>query len=315
MQANRSCVSSAVGNYIQNDYFTVMSPWIAAARLKTLPAAVAPVLVGSALAYNDGGFHFLPAALCLCFALLIQIGTNYANDYYDFLKGADTAERVGPARMVAAGKIAPRQMFVAMWVVFGGAFAVGCGLLPYGGWPLLIVGVSSIVCGIAYTGGPYPLGYHGWGDVFVFLFFGIVAVGCTYFVQTGYYSMAAFWLSLAPGVLSTNLLVVNNYRDALTDVKAGKRTLAVRFGRPFALVQYGVMLTIACVLVPVGLVLADVAFMPMLVLALLVIPGATQMKALRQAATPKQYNQVLANTAKLLLAHSVLVAALLVVFC
>lgn len=291
----------------------MLNPWILAARMKTLPAAVAPVAVGSALAYSDGGFQLWPATLCLLFALLIQIGTNYANDYYDFVKGADTKERIGPTRMVAAGRISPQRMFAAVWVVFGLAFVVGCGLLPYGGWALLVVGVSSIVCGVAYTGGPYPLGYHGWGDVFVFLFFGLVAVGCTYYVQVGHYSGAALWLSLGPGALSTNLLVVNNYRDAPTDVKAGKRTLAVRFGRGFALAEYGVMVAVACVASPLLMLATDGRYWPMLCLGTLAIMGFREMKALKKAATREAYNQSLANTAKLLLAHSLVASLLLVI--
>lgn len=291
----------------------MLIPWILAARPKTLPAAVAPVAVGSALAYSVGGFQIWPATLCLLFALLIQIGTNYANDYYDYIKGADTKERIGPTRMVAAGRISPRQMFVGVWVVFGLAFIVGCGLLPYGGWPLLIVGISSIVCGVAYTGGPYPLGYHGWGDVFVFLFFGLVAVGCTYFVQTGHYNVVALWLSLGPGALSTNLLVVNNYRDAPTDVKAGKRTLAVRFGRGFALAEYGAMIAVACVISPLLMLATSGRYWPMLLLGLLAIMGHREMKALRNATTREAYNLTLANTAKLLLAHSAVASVLLVI--
>ncbi len=159
--------------------------WLAAARPRTLPAAVAPVLVGSALAWRDGVFDARAAGLCLVFGLLVQIGTNFANDYFDFVKGADTAARVGPRRAVAAGLIAPATMRAAMWAVFAAAFASGLGLIVWGGPWLVVIGVASIVCGIAYTGGPWPLGYHGLGDVFVFVFFGLVAVGATYFVQAG----------------------------------------------------------------------------------------------------------------------------------
>ena len=142
-------------------------------------------MVGTALAWRDGSMDTAAAVLCLGFALLIQIGTNFANDYYDFVKGADTAARVGPRRAVAAGLIAPTTMRRAMWMMFATAFVCGLGLIAWGGPWLLVIGVASILCGIAYTGGPWPLGYHGLGDVFVFLFFGLVAVGATYFVQTG----------------------------------------------------------------------------------------------------------------------------------
>ncbi|HSH93539.1 MAG TPA: 1,4-dihydroxy-2-naphthoate polyprenyltransferase, partial [Roseimicrobium sp.] len=205
--------------------------WAEAARPRTLPAAVAPVLVASALAMRDDLFNAQAALSCLVFALLIQIGTNFANDYYDFIKGADTAERVGPRRAVAAGLVAPAAMKRAMIGVFAVAFLAGLSLLGFGGWPLLLIGVASILCGIAYTGGPYPLGYNGLGDVFVFVFFGLVAVGATYFVQTGLVTGEVLLLGSGIGALATNILVVNNYRDVETDAKAGKRTLAVRFGR------------------------------------------------------------------------------------
>src|SRR5271167_3679867 len=154
--------------------------WISAARPRTLPAAVAPVVVGSALAAHDHRFDAPAACLCLGFALLVQIGTNFANDYYDFVHGADTASRVGPRRAVASGLVAPAVMRRAMAAVFGAAFAVGLGLIHWGGPWMLAVGVASILCGIAYTGGPWPLGYHGFGDVLVFVFFGPVAVAITY---------------------------------------------------------------------------------------------------------------------------------------
>jgi 1,4-dihydroxy-2-naphthoate octaprenyltransferase len=226
--------------------------WLAATRPRTLPAAVAPVLVGTALAWHDG--RWIPAAAlgCLAFALLVQIATNFANDYYDFVKGADTAERVGPRRAVASGLIAPGIMRRAMFITFTAAFAAGLGLLPYGGWPLLVIGIASILSGVAYTGGPYPLGYNGLGDVFVFLFFGLVAVGATYFVQAGM-PVGEVWLAgSAIGLLAANILVTNNLRDADTDVRAGKRTTVVRFGRAFGRAQFALSHAFA-LLVPVVL--------------------------------------------------------------
>ena len=219
--------------------------WFAAARPRTLPAAVAPVLVGSALAAHDGGFNASAALLCLAFALLIQIGTNFANDYYDFMRGADTVHRVGPTRAVAAGLVAPRTMHRAMVLVFSLATIAGLGLLAHGGPWLLAVGVASIACGIGYTGGPYPLGYHGLGDLFVFLFFGLVAVTTTYAVEAGHPSAATLPAAAAVGLLAANILLVNNYRDLETDAAAGKRTLVVRWGRPWARVQYGLCLLAA----------------------------------------------------------------------
>lgn len=221
--------------------------WWSALRPRTLTAAIAPVLVATALAARDGVL-LVPAAVgCLGFALLIQIGTNFANDYFDFVKGADTAERVGPARAVASGWVTPATMRAAMIAVFAVAFMVGLSLLTYGGWPLLLVGVASILCGVAYTGGPYPLGYNGLGDVFVFVFFGLVAVGATYFVQAGVITGEAWMLGAGIGALATNILVVNNYRDADTDQVAGKRTTVVRFGRRFARAQFSVAHVVAIV--------------------------------------------------------------------
>ncbi len=223
--------------------------WMEAARPRTLPAAVAPVIAASALAWQDGVFVAPAAVACLLFALLVQIGTNFANDYFDFIKGADTAERVGPRRAVAAGLVAPATMRRATIWVFALAFLVGLTLLPYGGWRLLVIGLLSIACGVLYTGGPFPLAYHGLGDVFVFVFFGLVAVGATYFVQAGTVSVDAWLIGSAMGALSTAILVVNNYRDIATDRKAGKRTLAVRLGPRWTQVQFALLhlLTVAVI--------------------------------------------------------------------
>ncbi len=228
--------------------------WLEAARPKTLPVAVIPVMVGTALAAAHRSADFGKATICLLFALLVQIGTNFANDYFDYVKGADTAGRVGPRRAVAAGLIAPRAMLRATWLVLGVAFAVGLLLVREGGWILLPIGVGSILCALAYTGGPFPLGYHGLGDVFVFIFFGLVAVGTTFYVQAGGLAPEAISCAAAIGLLAANILVVNNYRDAETDALAGKKTLVVRFGRKFALWQYALSHVVA-LLCPVALLL------------------------------------------------------------
>jgi 1,4-dihydroxy-2-naphthoate octaprenyltransferase len=220
--------------------------WLGAARPRTLPAAVAPVIVGSALAWRARAFDPAAAAICLAFALLVQIGANFANDYYDFVHGADTGKRVGPRRAVAAGLVAPAVMRRAMALTFGLAFAVGLALVAWGGWWLVALGVVSIASAVAYTGGPFPLGYHGLGDLFVFVFFGLVGVGATYYVQAGTVSLAALQAAVAVGLLIVNILVVNNYRDADTDRAAGKRTLVVRFGRRFARWQLAVSHVGAC---------------------------------------------------------------------
>lgn len=285
------------------------STWVGAARPRTLPAAIAPVLAASALAWRDGDFHAPAALACLAFALLIQIGTNFANDYYDFVKGADTAERVGPRRAVAAGLVAPATMRRAMIGVFALAFAVGLTLLGLGGWPLLAVGVASIVCGVAYTGGPYPLGYNGLGDVFVFIFFGLVAVGATYFVQAGVITTDAWIIGTGIGGLAANILVVNNYRDAETDAKAGKRTLVVRFGRRFARTQFigGHALALSALLA-VGAEDWHPAFVTAGA-AVCVIVGWTQSRRLARAATPAELIRLLGQTGMYLGIYAVLLAA------
>ncbi len=282
--------------------------WWEAARPRTLPAAIAPVLVASALAWHDGVFNPIAAATCLVFALLIQIGTNYANDYFDFKKGADTAERVGPRRAVAAGLIAPATMQRVMFLVFAVAFVVGLSLLRFGGWPLLVVGIASIICGVIYTGGPYPLAYHGWGDVFVFVFFGLVAVGATYFVQAGAISGATWACGIGIGALSTNILVVNNYRDIETDRKAGKRTLVVRWGPGFAQTQFAVAhLTMVGVVICLGMA-GTVALTWSIALTVLFFGiGLRQLFRLRGANTPTALIELLGTTGRYL----ALVAALL----
>lgn len=181
----------------------------------------------------------------MCFAILIQIGTNFANDYYDYLKGADTDERMGPARAVASGWISPKAMRLATGLVMLAAFLTGCLLIPIGGWWLLIIGVLSVTCGVAYTGGPYPLGYNGLGDLFVFVFFGLIATAFSYHLQTLEWGWGEWILGVIPGALATNLLVVNNLRDVETDSAAGKRTLVVRFGVRFGVIEYAVMFALA----------------------------------------------------------------------
>lgn len=212
--------------------------WLEATRPKTLPAAVAPVLLGTAMAYAHGAMNVAAASICLAFALLIQIGTNFANDYLDGIRGTDTAARLGPQRAVAAGLIAPAVMRRATIIVLAVGFCVGLALIPFGGWWLLAVGVASVACAWLYTGGPYPLAYNGLGDVFVVLFFGLIAVGCTYYVQVLSVNLEVLLLGAGCGLLVNNILVVNNYRDIAEDTQANKRTLVVLLGRKFALRQY-----------------------------------------------------------------------------
>ena len=212
--------------------------WFEATRPKTLPAALCPVMVGSSMAYHDGLFNWIPSLICLSFALLIQIGTNFANDYLDGVKGTDTEARIGPLRAVASGSVQPLAMRRAALTVLALAFILGLSLIFYGGWWMLLVGASSVICAWLYTGGPYPLAYNGLGDLFVILFFGLIAVACTYFVQALQITVDAFLLGLASGLVINNILVVNNYRDLEEDILASKRTLVVMMGRRFAQLQY-----------------------------------------------------------------------------
>ena len=204
--------------------------WMLAIRPRTLPAATAPVITGSAVAFWDGLFHPGPAFAALLAALLLQIGANLANDVFDFHRGADTAERLGPTRVTQAGLLTPRQVKGGMWVCFGLAAVLGIYLTLVAGWPVLLIGLASIAAAIAYTGGPFPLGYYGLGDLAVFIFFGLAAVCGTYYIQALKLSWLAFGSSLPMGFLITAILVVNNLRDIDTDRSAGKHTLAVRLG-------------------------------------------------------------------------------------
>lgn len=287
-----------------------MSPWILAARPKTLPAALAPVLLASALAWHDGVFQALPAAVALVFAVLIQIGTNYSNDYFDFVKGADTPDRVGPTRAVAAGLISPRAMARGTVLVFGAALFIGMLLIPYGGVWLAGVGMLCVLMGVLYTGGPYPLAYNGWADAFVLLFFGLVAVSLTYYVQAGHFSQSALILAYAPGALATNILCVNNMRDYETDRRANKRTLIVRFGREAGAIEYVVNLMIAQI-VPAVLFLAG--YTVWVLLPLLAFPiGRLQLTRMLTATDRPTYDRALAGTAAYLMLHSVLLGVGLV---
>lgn len=280
--------------------------WLEAARPKTLPAAVIPVMVGTALAAAHHAADYPKVAICLAFALLVQIGTNFANDYFDFVKGADSAARVGPRRAVAAGLIAPGRMLAATWLVLGVAFAVGLLLVREGGWILLPIGIVSILCAIAYTGGPFPLGYNGLGDLFVFIFFGLVAVDTTFYVQAGYVTPDVTSCAAAVGLLAANILVANNYRDAETDAPAGKKTLVVRFGRKFAVWQYALSVTVA-LLCPPALLLTGYRW-PVLI-PLLLAPWAVGLaRRLASSREPAEQIDLLGDTAKFLAAFGVLLS-------
>ena len=220
------------------DKKNVVSAWIEAARPKTLAASISPVLLGVALAYYDGAFDIVPAILCLGVALFAQIASNFANDYFDFKKGADNEERLGPERAVAQGWISPKAMLIGTFVTLGLACLLGLILIQFADWRLLGVGIAIAICVLAYSAGPFPLAYNGMGDLCVLLFYGVIPVCFTYYIQTLHFSLLSFLLSLALGFLSVNILVVNNYRDYEQDKKAHKRTTIVLFGRRFGRVFY-----------------------------------------------------------------------------
>jgi len=279
--------------------------WVLAARPKTLTAAAAPVLVGTGLAAHLAEIAAVPAAAALIGALLIQIGTNLANDYYDFLRGGDTEERIGPVRVTQAGLIAPTAVKRAMVLVLGLAVLVGAYLVAVGGWPILVIGVASVACAVLYTGGPYPLAYHGLGDLFVFVFFGLVAVGGTYWVQARAWPPDALLAGAALGSLSTALLVVNNLRDIDTDAKAGKRTLAVRLGPAGTKVEYVALLLVAAVVPPVGVTL--LGWPPAALGALLVAPLCwSPLRTVLDYGDPRELIPALGATARATAAYGLL---------
>ena len=304
--------------------------WLMAARPKTLPAAAAPVLLGTAMAYADGGFHAVSALCAFLGALLIQIGTNLANDYFDHAKGADTAVRLGPTRVTQAGLVAPGKVLAAAALAFALACAPGLYIVIRGGWPFVVVGLASIACGILYTAGPYPLGYLGLGDLLVLVFFGPVAVAGTYYVQALELSRPIVIAGFGPGLLSVAILTVNNLRDVDQDREAGKKTLPVRFGRTFAKAEYLVCFAIACLGVPLATGAANGRWW--VLLAALTLPAAVPTmgmvigKTLRRGTTPSLFdydyehgpetrdprpetrNDALAATGKLLLLYSVLLS-------
>lgn len=228
--------------------------WVMAARPATLTAAAAPVLVGTACAWAVGGFRAGPALAALAGAFLLQIGANLANDLFDFEKGADTPERLGPTRVVQSGLLSPGAVRTGMAVTFGLALLVGAYLVWVAGPIIVVIGLLSIAAAVAYTGGPYPLAYNGLGDIAVFIFFGFVAVGGTAFVQAGQVPALAWIAALPVGALTTAILVVNNVRDMETDAATGKRTLAVRLGRRGTVAEYALLLGVAYA-TPVALVL------------------------------------------------------------
>lgn len=280
--------------------------WLLAIRPKTLPASVAPVLIGTAMAFGDGIHHFPTAFVCLFAALAIQIGTNLANDYYDFQKGTDTAERVGPIRATQAGLVRPVTMKAAFIFAFLLSGLACVWLVQRGGWPIAVLGVLAVLSGIFYTAGPYPLGYLGLGEIFVFIFFGPVAVAGTYYVQSLEINAAVLLAGVSPGLLSVGILAVNNLRDMETDRKSGKMTLAARWGRSFALSEY-LFCVIASAMMPVLIYIwieDHIGILACVLINLLAIPVIKTVFTQPGASL----NRALASTGKLLLIYSVLFA-------
>ncbi len=282
--------------------------WLVASRPRTLPAAVAPVLVGTALAVSEDELRPLAFFAALVGSVFIQIGTNLANDYSDARRGADTEDRLGPVRVTAGGLMPPKRVLTGTYVAFGVAVAAGAYLAAVAGWELLVVGVASIAAGVLYTGGPRPYGYAGLGELFVFLFFGVVAVTGSYYVQAEELPWEAFALSVPVGLLASAILVVNNVRDVDTDRRAGKRTLAVQLGRSRARVLFAVMLVLAYA-VPLAIpLLGGLSWwvaLPLLSVAL--VPSLYRTVATRTDGPA--LNGALAATGRLLAVYSLLLAA------
>jgi len=300
---------------MSTDLVTPVAParaWLLAARPATLPAATVPVLVGAAAAVSAGArFRPLVFLATLVSALLIQIGTNFANDYSDFHRGADHDGRLGPVRVTQSGMISQAGVRRGIVVAFGLAVLLGGVLVSIGGWPILVIGVLSVLAGLAYTGGPYPFGYYGFGDLFVFVFFGLVAVCGTAYLQAGAWSSFALLVSVPVGLLVTNILVVNNLRDLPTDRVAGKRTLAVRIGDRATRLQYALFTALAYA-VPLTLALTDPRHR-WLVLPLVTLPLAIGLvRRVLGGLAGRELNPMLKHTGQLLLLFGILLAVALV---
>ena len=279
--------------------------WLLAARPRTLPAAIAPVLVGTALAGSEGTFRVGPFIAALLGSVFIQIGTNLSNDYSDARRGADTEDRLGPVRVTAGGLMPPRRVLVGTYVAFGIAVAAGLYLAAEAGWELLVVGAASILAGVLYTGGPRPYGYEGLGELFVFTFFGLVAVAGSYFVQVEELRWEAVALGVPVGLLAAAILVVNNVRDVDTDRRAGKRTLAVKLGRDRARSLFVAMVALAFV-VPVALVAALSAWLLLPLAALPLVPPLV--RTVRTRTDGPALNGALTATGRLLAVFSLLLS-------
>lgn len=279
--------------------------WLVSTRPRTLPAASAPIIMGLALAFYDVRISVLIAVFTLISALLIQIGTNLANDYFDFIKGTDTDKRVGPVRLIQAGMIKKNEMLAAFIITFAIAIFFGVFLVMRGGYPVLIIGFFAVLFGILYTAGPAPLGYIGLGDIFVFIFFGLISVVGTYYLQALRVNYVVFIASIAPGLLSIAILTANNIRDIKTDSQSGKKTLIVRFGYNFGIFEY-LFCVIAAHLIPIVLVLITRSHYFSLISVLTIILAIKPVKLILSKSDPKSLIPVLGRTSQMLLIFSVL---------
>ncbi len=284
--------------------------WLLAARPKTLPAAIAPVIVGTAVAIAEGGFVFLAALASVAVALLLQIAANFSNDVFDFHRGADTHTRLGPPRVVQQGLIPPRQVMLATGVVIAASMVAGLYLVWRGGWPILVLGLLAILAAVAYTGGPAPLGYLGLGDLFVFAFFGLVAVAGTAYVQTRGLTALAVLAAVPMGCFATAILVVNNLRDIEGDRIANKRTLAVRFGTQGARREYVLLIAVAYLILPLMWVLGLISGWWWLSWLSLPLVGPVVRGVVREQGAP--LNARLAGTARVQLLFSLVFAVSIV---
>lgn len=279
--------------------------WIVAARPKTLWAAVAPVMIGTAMAYENGGVAWLPALGALFGAIMIQVGTNFANDYFDCKKGADAHNRLGPMRVTQAGLVKPDTMKLATAIAFSLACTAGIYLVWRAGWPIAIIGVVSVLCGVLYTSGPYPLGYIGLGDIFVLIFFGPVAVGGTYYVQVLDIDAVVLLAGVAPGFFSVAILTVNNLRDMDGDKAIGKKTLAVRFGQTFARMEYLLSIVVGSAM-PILLYIQSRQHVYSLLTMVVPLAALLAVRTVFTSRDGSALNNALAATGKLLLLYSLI---------
>lgn len=286
--------------------------WLRAARPQTLPAGAVPVIVGAALAWNHQQFRWDTTLIALLCALLIQIGTNFSNDYYDFIKGSDRDDRIGFERATALGLVSPKAMLNATFTTMFLAFLAGLYLVYVAGWIILLIGILSILFGILYTGGPYPLGYNGLGDLFVFIFFGFVAVMGTYYVNAFEWSREAFWAAIPVGALCVNILVVNNLRDIKQDAISGKRTLGVLFGETALKIEYTLLAVLSYLVLFVMYFRFETSLF--ILLPLLSLPILYPiMKTVWNHSDKRNLNKTLEQTAKFMLLFGVLFSIGLIV--